>query len=237
MNKDELLKGYNVELPEEYKLEPAGLYKLDLAIVDKVDRPKMYDVQPGCEYSLVRSDVSNVGRRGLCNFDRYKMIDICCGTKSVSRAFWLQGWKVLTVDINSDFRPGYCVDVREWVYDWEADVDFIWCSPPCTEFSYWSRGFYKDPDLSIYQACLRLISEIKPKYWIIENVKGAVRYFGRQDFCINPFYFWTNTKNLKWVVLGEERYKTDRKTAVERAIIPEVIVDMVFESVMEGLKL
>ena len=43
-------------------------------------------------------------------------------------------------------------------------------------------------------ACLRLIDQIRPRYWVIENVKGAVFWFkphlGRPRYVCNPYYLW-----------------------------------------------
>ncbi len=120
------------------------------------------------------------------------MLDLCSGLKGASQAMLDRKWKVITVDINPDFSPDVTADIRDW--QWEgAKPDLIWCSPPCTEFSREFMPWHKTnktPDLTIYQACLRIIEHNKPRYWIIENVLGAVKYFGKPTVIYNPYYLW-----------------------------------------------
>lgn len=40
-----------------------------------------------------------------------KMLDLFCGTKSVSNAFKAAGWEVYTVDWEKDFNPTLCADI------------------------------------------------------------------------------------------------------------------------------
>lgn len=57
----------------------------------------------------------------------------------------------------------------------------MWFSPPCTEFSKanYRLGPCKDrsPDMSIVEACLRIVKEAKPHFWIMENPRGCLRHF------------------------------------------------------------
>lgn len=105
-----------------------------------------------------------------------KVLDLCAGTGSATAAFRDRGHEVITLDIagEADIR----CDVREW-YPRSRYFNFIWASPPCDKFSIATGIPYKDrnPDLSIVKACHRIIKKIKPRYWIIENPRGALRYF------------------------------------------------------------
>ena len=86
-------------------------------------------------------------------------------------------------------------------------IDLIWASPPCREFSsgysspksIWCRehGIESyEPDMSLLEAALRIIEIVKPKYWVIENVVGAIRYFeeylGEPRQIIGPYVLWGN---------------------------------------------
>ena len=126
----------------------------------------------------------------------YVFFDGCCGLKGASSAAKDRGWEVTTLDIDSDFNPDIVADIREYTYMGPVP-HLMWFSPPCLEFSRsslpWIRS-QQPPDLSIVLACKRIVDQVKPQYWVIENVKGAVRWFrdilGPPRFVINPYYLW-----------------------------------------------
>ena len=120
------------------------------------------------------------------------MLDLCCGLKGASAAMQDRAWRVITLDIDPCFNPDIVADVRTW--SWRGDKpDLIWASPPCDEFSRefmpWSR-IGKKPDLSIVEGCKRIIGESNPRYWIIENTRGAVLYLGKPAAVLYPYYLW-----------------------------------------------
>ena len=101
--------------------------------------------------------------------------DICCGTGSVSRVWRGAGHDTLTLDIDPKCSPDICTDLMSWDYTAFAlePPDFIWCSPPCTQYSI-ARTKAKTPrDLegsdAVVQQCLDIIRYWRPRYWIIEN--------------------------------------------------------------------
>lgn len=124
------------------------------------------------------------------------MLDLCCGLKGASQSMRAVGWTVVTVDIDARFEPDVVADLLTWRYT-GLRPDFIWASPPCTEFSResmpWCRTG-KQPDMGIVLSCKRIIEEVRPRYWVIENVKGAIRYFdpilGRPRASFGPFFLW-----------------------------------------------
>ena len=86
-------------------------------------------------------------------------------------------------------------------------IDLIWASPPCREFSSgysspkstWCRehGIESyEPDMSLLEAAMEIIEKVKPKYWVIENVVGSIRYFaeylGEPRQIIGPYVLWGN---------------------------------------------
>ena len=166
------------------------------------------------------------------------MLDLFSGLGGASQAFRSAGWKVTCVDISLKFKPDICADllhnpIRKNYYD------FIWCSPPCIEFSRsflpWIKN-YTNPSLKLFQASLQLITEFKPKFWCIENVKGAVPWFkpylGKYNFCINPFYFWTNVPALSKLPAhsfpGKQKFSGGDP---RRALIPKVISKQFLQSI------
>ena len=151
------------------------------------------------------------------------MIDLCAGLKGVSAAMRERGWKVISVDIKPEFEPDIVADVRNWYYEGPRP-DLIWASPPCDEFSreffIWSRTG-KAPDLSIYLACRRIINEANPRFWVIENVRGAVPYFGKYSTVYYPYYLWGFFPPLPKIRLDfphKERLNSSEKA--KRAMIP-----------------
>ena len=111
-----------------------------------------------------------------------KVIDLCSGLGGATQAFKDRGHEVFTVDIDSFFNPDLCADIRNISPGhFPFKPDFIWASPPCTDFSLaaWNKGKCKDreSDLSIVEACFRIIEEAKSTYWIIENPRACLRHF------------------------------------------------------------
>lgn len=80
-----------------------------------------------------------------------KMLELFCGTKSVSTAFKQAGWEVYTVDWNKDFQstlwdwangisPTLCADIGAITKEDIIDLcnglpDVIWASPDCSTYS------------------------------------------------------------------------------------------------------
>jgi len=61
-----------------------------------------------------------------------------------------------------------------------AEVDLIAGGPPCQGFSHIGKRLIDDPRNSLVFEYLRIISEIKPKYFIFENVPGIATGEHRQ---------------------------------------------------------
>ena len=158
------------------------------------------------------------------------MLDLCSGLGGAFAAMRDRGWSVVTVDIDPQFEPDIVADVRDWMWDGRCP-DLIWASPPCVEFSRefmpWSKTG-KRPDMSIVLACKRIIDEVSPRFWVIENVKGAVYWFkpilGRPRTIIGPFYLWGFFPDPGRIKL-RYRHKESRSSQAraERAKIPYVI--------------
>jgi len=120
-----------------------------------------------------------------------KVLELFCGTKSVGKVCKKKGWEVISVDIDKEFDPDICCDIKDFNYKKYAIgyFDIIWCSPPCQYFSLvrlsnigkWNKEHDKiltreicDNDLiekglpPLHKA-LEIIEYLKPKYYFIEN--------------------------------------------------------------------
>ena len=147
-----------------------------------------------------------------------KVLDLFSGLGGWSEAFISHGCEVIRVENNPllEAVPNtqlYCVkELRDYLIDCHdrglpiQKPDVILASPPCYEFSNAfnaPKSEYRrkhgtlegyDPDLSLLQATIDIIELVKPRYYIIENVVGATRYFekylGKPQQIIGAFVLW-----------------------------------------------
>lgn len=177
------------------------------------------------------------------------MIDLFSGLGGASEAFLKNGWDVRRVENNPVFCAGgehsvphtQCADVMTLKIDDSAKgVDFLWASPPCYEFStaYMSirsrkarLGLDHKPDMTLINRTIELIELIKPRYWAIENVVGASKYFqpllGSHRLLVGSAMLWGNFPIIGFEAL-EKAYKKKKGDlarwsdirANERAKIP-----------------
>lgn len=159
-----------------------------------------------------------------------KILELCSGSKVLSQYFIDRGHECITVDLDKKNKPQIIADVRQLPII-PSYFDLIWASPPCTEFSYANPNRTTSPDLTVFWACWNIILEFKPKFYVIENVKGADEYFGKPDQIIMPFYLWTNIPAL--VKRGRPIVKGLHRSARLRAIYPAWFIKNVFDVVTE----
>ena len=150
-----------------------------------------------------------------------RTLELFCGTKSFSKIAEELGHTTHTVDIEPEFVPDECCDIRKW--EPITNVDVLWASPPCQGFSVaaigknWNRDHTPKTDsarlaMELVQTTLDLIEEIKPKYWLIENPRGKLRrmpfmepfrrvtvsYCQYGDTRMKPTDIWTNVPEGIW---------------------------------------
>jgi len=175
---------------------------------------------------------------------RRRMLDLCCGKKGASSAFERAGWEVVGVDLDLSFDPDITADVRDLarlspdglVDEMYGLFDFVWASPPCQEFSLAPRCRRPDdPDVSILLACLDIIERLAPRFWCVENVRGAVRFFGPPTLSDDrTWFFWGQFPGCieipptrkKWIGGKNRRHK-------EAARIPDEISER-FRSALDA---
>jgi site-specific DNA-cytosine methylase len=191
-----------------------------------------------------------------------KMLDLFSGLGGASEAMVRsENWEVMRIE-NNPMLSGVlhsseiCVkqfrdELRGMIedgYEPEAPT-LIWASPPCVEFSlaYSSpqsianrEGREYNPDLSLVQAALDIIDMLQPKYWVIENVRGAAKWFkplmGEQRMVINhSLFLWGNFPSFE-VGKIESKYAKDASSkdplrANKRALIPFEVSDQLRRAV------
>lgn len=121
------------------------------------------------------------------------IFDFFAGTGSSTQAFEDSGHTVIRIELDTQHTATMHADVTtlsglELIARF-GTPDFVWASPPCTAFSvasigkYWERGG-DDPKPKhpkavegerVVRETLRLIAELNPKYWLLENPRGMLR--------------------------------------------------------------
>lgn len=149
-------------------------------------------------------------------------VDLFSGTGGATRAFADRGWSVVRVDLERRHRPDVVADVGRLPL--AGAVDFLWASPPCTEFSGADARVdhrSKRPSLELVFAALRAAVELRPRFWILENVRGAIPFLGIPAQKIGPWCLWGYFPPIR-VTLAMQTYLKQSAgwSAVARASIP-----------------
>jgi hypothetical protein len=98
------------------------------------------------------------------------------GTGSVDRALEAVGFKVDNLDIRRKCKATWTCDILLWEA-WRdippGTYDFIWASPPCTQYSKARTSTKKPRNFALADAivsrALEIIAFLKPKGWLMEN--------------------------------------------------------------------
>ncbi|MEM5097209.1 DNA cytosine methyltransferase [Enterococcus faecalis] len=197
-----------------------------------------------------------------------KILELFAGTRSIGKAFESQGHEVFSVEWDKKHKN----------IDWYADIgkitateiierfgrpDVIWASPDCSSYSIAAISHHRkkesDGNLApvseyakfcdeVNQHVLRLIEELHPKYWFIENPRGGMRkmnfmkdlprytvtYCQYGDTRMKPTDIWTNHPSPRFKPMckngapchvsaprGSRTGTQGLKGSIERSRIPE----------------
>ena len=123
-----------------------------------------------------------------------KVLELFAGTRSVGKAFERRGHEVYSVDWNKDFED---IDLYADIGEITAEdiirefgqPDVVWMSPDCTTYSVSAISHHRrknkttgslDPISDYAKRCdeinqhtLELIEELAPRFFFIENPRGA----------------------------------------------------------------
>lgn len=149
----------------------------------------------------------------------WKMLDLFSGLGGASESMNRSpNWEIMRIENNPllsgiEHTEQICVlefrdNLRQLIEDGfqPQPVDLLWASPPCREFSlaYSSpqsiarrEGKEYEPSMDLLQATMDIIDMIQPRYWVIENVRGAKKWFkphlGNERQVINhSLFLWGN---------------------------------------------
>ena len=183
-----------------------------------------------------------------------KVLDLFSGLGGFSEAFVNHGCDVIRIENNPllenvPHTQLKCVlELRDYLQDCKnrglmiQSPDVVLASPPCLMFSnaynapksIYLRKFGTldgyEPDMTLLEAVLDIVKLINPRYWIIENVHGAGKYFekylGKARQCIGAYSFWGNFPLISGVDVNKLPTKHDKDKrhseirANHRAYIP-----------------
>ncbi len=148
-----------------------------------------------------------------------KTIELFAGTRSFSIVAQSLGHDTFTTDYEEIDGQDLVADIRTLhASDFPYRPDVLWASPPCEGFSVaaigknWHHDNTPKTDsarrsVDLVEHTLRIIEELKPKYFFIENPRGKLRklpllqhlarwtvsYCQYGDTRMKPTDIWTNT--------------------------------------------
>jgi site-specific DNA-cytosine methylase len=164
---------------------------------------------------------------------KMKVLELFAGTRSIGKAFEARGHEVFSIEWDRQF-PG--IDLYEDIMKINAEdilrrfgrPDVIWASPDCTTYSVAAISHHREREresknlapISAYarqcdrtnQHVLCLMLALSPRYWFIENPRGALRkmdfmnglprytvtYCQYGDTRMKPTDIWTNHPDPKF---------------------------------------
>ena len=162
---------------------------------------------------------------------KMKILELFAGSRSFSKVAEELGHEIYTTDIESFNKIDQVCDIFDFNIDKMLNEfgkpDIIWASPPCTTFSVASIGHHwkggnqayipktnkAKLGIEIVKKTDRIIKELNPEYWFVENPRGLLRklnlinqegflrrtvwYCQYGDKRAKPTDIWTN--NWNWI--------------------------------------
>ncbi len=122
-------------------------------------------------------------------------IDLFCGCGGLSYGFESAGYNILvgidndrmalnSFELNHKNSKTICGDITQITYKkdikpliGDREIDIILGGPPCQGMSLSGPRQFDDPRNKLYLTYIRLVEEIQPKAFVIENVPGLVSLF------------------------------------------------------------
>ena len=131
----------------------------------------------------------------------YNVIDLFCGAGGLSCGFERAGFNIIlgidndkkaleTFEANHNDAKSICGDITSIGYAdiknviGDKTIDVIIGGPPCQGFSLSGPRNFDDPRNKLYLSYIRLVEEIKPRAFVIENVPGLVGLFTELGYTV-----------------------------------------------------
>lgn len=124
-----------------------------------------------------------------------RLLELFCGTKSVSKVAEKMGYEIVSLDFDPKFDATICEDILEWDYKvYPPDYfDVVWASPDCRTWSFATGGKYRSKaDIlgkgNIHQEeattgnkmisrVIEIMKYFTPPTWYIENPRALLQYY------------------------------------------------------------
>ena len=138
-----------------------------------------------------------------------RVLDLFSGLGGFSEAFVRAGDEVVRIENNPLLSEVPCTqiqdvfEVRDRLQRFQdegqpiREYDLLLAGPPCREFSlgYGSprsvahrNGEDFEPSMDLLQATMDIIRITNPRYWVIENVIGSIKYFEKFGLEVNQIH-------------------------------------------------
>jgi len=120
----------------------------------------------------------------------YRLLDLFCGAGGLSLGFERAGFNVVkaididqhainTYNFNRKDKVAEVLDISKFDsshIDKLGEIDGIIGGPPCQGFSTAGQRIIDDDRNKLYREYFRILSQIKPKFFVIENVTGILNF-------------------------------------------------------------
>lgn len=212
------------------------------------------------------------------------MLELFAGTRSIGKAFEARGHEVFSVEWDRDFEDiNLHADIGSLtaaeILEIFGKPDVIWASPDCSTFSVAAISKHRRKDkatgnlepISDYarfcdavdQNMLKLIRELAPSLWFIENPRGGMRKMSWMQglprytvtYCkygetrMKPTDIWTNHPDPKFkpackngdtcheaAPRGSQTGTQSLKNAKEKGVIPVMLCEHIVDICEEFMK-
>jgi hypothetical protein len=142
---------------------------------------------------------------------RKMMLDLFAGFGGQSEAFIRDvEWDVLRIDNNkllAEVPRMVVMDILDLdgttLQPADMRIEYVHASPPCHEFSLGfhapkaiasRKGEDYHPSTEHVQIAKRIIDDLNPRYWSIENVRGSIKHLrpilGEPALIVGPYVYW-----------------------------------------------
>lgn len=205
-----------------------------------------------------------------------KVLDLFSGTRSIAKAFERRGHETYTIELDKTHpNISWYADIldvtSEDIIERFGHPDVIWASPPCTSYSIAAISHHrtKEPNGNLAPKSdfaklsdklvihtLKLIDELSPKFWFVENPRGGMRkmsfmngrprytvtYCQYGDTRMKPTDIWSNHPNPRFKAMchngdpcheaaprGAKTGTQGLKGAIDRSVIPGGLCDHIVE--------
>lgn len=205
-----------------------------------------------------------------------RILELFAGTRSIGKSFEKNGHEVFSVEWDkSHDNISLYADIGKLsasdIISMFGNIDVVWASPDCSSYSIAAISHHRDREENgnlkarseyakfcdeVNKNVLKIIRDLNPKYYFIENPRGGMRkmdfmqgiprytvtYCQYGDDRMKPTDIWTNVNNPNFKPMckngdschvsaprGSRTGTQGRKNSKERSIIPIELCDYIVE--------